>query len=647
MRPSHEDSPARLAHERARAGATHPVGRHVPFTAEEREGTPAALFERRVDEAPSALAVVAEGERWTYAELDARANGIARALTGAAPGPAVGLLIGNSPVMIAAVLGALKAGRTFVPVDPDRAPPDRVAFIFDDAGVETVVTTPQHLEPFTLALAGRSVIDATAAAPAPERPRASVSRSDLAWIIYTSGSTGRPKGVAQSHGNVVHFITTEADAYRICAEDRCGLAFSSSVNFWYRETLSALAKGASVFPIDVHARGFAALGEALATDGVTLLTIVPSLFRQFVPTMEAPPQHLRVLKLGGEPVLRTDVDLYRGFFPRGCVLINRFGSTETAPVRYHFLDHDSVVTDTHAPIGYPVPGSDLLILDADGRELPPDQSGEIVVRSPWLAVCYWNLPDVTEATFRPDPEDPTRRLYFTGDVGLAREDGCIVHLGRKDQQVQVRGYRVELAEIEIRLRELDDVADAAASTVTDPQGNTQLVGYVVAPGPAPTVAELRDRLSAALPDYMVPTHWVFLEELPRAPNGKVHRKALPAPEHVAQAEAIAPAASDEPATPMELMIARYWRKVLPHVERFGTRDRFFDLGGESLGAMQTLTWIERETGVRVEPMEMGRQTLGQLAAYYERHARRGTERTGNGGFVRALLRRLFAKGEPE
>jgi acyl carrier protein len=401
-------------------------------------------------------------------------------------------------------------------------------------------------------------------------------------------------------------------------------------------------KGASAYPVNMQVQGFAGLAKTLIEHKITIFALVPSLFRQFAVTVSAPLPHLRVIKLVGEPTLRTDVDLYKRFFPRECVLINRFGTTETAPVRYYFMDHESDVTDAHAPIGYPVPGSDLVILDSHGVEVSPGDVGEIVIRSRHLATGYWNKPEITHVTFKPDPQDPSQRIYMTGDMGLMRPDGCVVHLGRKDQQVQIRGYRVELAEIEITIRELEEVADGAVAALDDGGGETYLVGYVVPNGPIPPVSLLRDQLSGKLPSYMIPGRWVFLDDFPRGPNGKLHRKALPAPEAI---RAELPDSFVEPATPMEQLVAEKWKRVLKDVDRIGVYDRFFDLGGESLGAMRVIDWLETETGVQLSPIDMGRQTLGQLASFYQSHQTRAPRQSSEGstGLLEMIARRIFRR----
>lgn len=644
MSGSTQTSTARQANDRVQARAVHPAGTYVGFAADELGDSPAELVERQARHSPDALAVVDDRGRWTYSDLNAWANCIAGSmLTESSDEDArVGLMIENSPTMVASVLAALKAGRTFVPVDPVTTPIERIRYILQDSGANLVLTTEPHLALAKRAGDGLEVLDVGALerSPGPENPDQSPGADDIAWIIYTSGSTGQPKGVTQTYSNVVHFLATESASYRICPDDRYAVPFSSSVNMWFRETLSALVKGASTYPVNMHVKGFLGLAKCLTDNEITIFGLVPSLFRQFAVTMSGPLPHLRVIKLVGEPTLRTDVDLFKRFFPRECVLINRFGTTETAPVRYYFMDHESTVTDTHAPIGYPVPGSDLLLVDSHGVEVAPGEVGEIVIRSRHLATGYWNKPEITRVTFKSDPQDASQRLYMTGDMGLMRPDGCVVHLGRKDQQIQIRGYRVELAEIEIALREVTEVADGAVTALEDDGGETDLVGYVVPNGPIPDVSLLHAQLSDKLPSYMIPGRWVFLDEFPRGPNGKLLRKALPAPE-AAPAE---PAESFVgPATPMEQLVAKRWKEVLTDVDRIGVHDRFLDLGGQSLGAMRVIASLEAETGAQLSPIDMGRQTLQQIASFYESHQTRAPRHSSEAstGLLRAITRRIF------
>ena len=644
---------AQADHERSRERARNGFESFVPFTDEERASDCVShLFELQVARSPDATALSTPRGSTTYAQLNAQADRIASHIAARSTqgGMRVGLMMDNGEAMIASVLGALKANVPFVPIDPTSAPTARAAFVLDDSEVSVVLTTPTHLSYARDAAGERTIIDVDGLADTSSDEALPIPvdapHDDVAWIIYTSGSTGEPKGVVQTRRNVVHFVTTEADAYGISSDDRVAVAFSSSVNFWYRETLSALVKGATIHPVKLSEVGFGGLERALVDNRITLVTLVPSLFRQFAPGLSSPLPDLRLLKVGGEPVLRSDFELYRKKLDHGCVFLNRFGTTETAPVRYHFLDHHSQVFDTFVPIGYPVPGSDIAIMDPEGVEVSAGETGEIVVRSRYLALNYWHRPEITAATFRPAQDDPSERLYFTGDVGRKRPDGCVVHLGRKDNQVQVHGYRIELAEIEMRLRDHADVVDAAAAALSDEAGDTRLIGYVVAGRDTPAVAALRTHLAESLPPYMVPHHWVFLQELPRAPNGKIYRKALPIPTGLDSDDP----SSDfvPPASTMEILIATHWRRALRDAERIGVHDNFFDLGGESLGAMQAIVAIEAETGIEISPLDMGRQTLGQIARSCEERQRRvSVPSRGPRSWIRRLLSRLASHKAPQ
>jgi len=433
---------SRADHDRSRERARRRFDSFIPFSDQERATDSVShLFELQVARSPHAAALSTARGSTTYAQLGAQVNLVATTITAhsAQARKRIGIVMDNGEAMIASVLGALKANVPFVPIDPTGAPTARAAYVLDDAEVGLVLTSRPHLSYARDAAGSRPIVDVEGLKDATFEEelitRNDTPVGDVAWIIYTSGSTGEPKGVVQTRRNVVHFVTTEADAYGICPDDRMAVAFSSSVNFWYRETLSALVKGATIFPVKLNEVGFSGLERTLVDNRITLVTLVPSLFRQFAPTLSSALPDLRLLKVGGEPVLRSDFELYREKLGKECVFLNRFGTTETAPVRYHFLDHDSQVSETYVPIGYPVSGSDITIMDVDGAEVPNGETGEIVVRSRYLALSYWQRPEITAAAFRPATERPSERHYFTGDVGMKRPDECVVHLGRKDNQV--------------------------------------------------------------------------------------------------------------------------------------------------------------------------------------------------------------------
>jgi acyl carrier protein len=288
---------------------------------------------------------------------------------------------------------------------------------------------------------------------------------------------------------------------------------------------------------------------------------------------------LRLLYCGAEALYKHDVDLYRQHFAPHCILVNSLGATEMKIFRQYFIDHATPMDAGSVPVGYAVQDNEVYIVDDQNTPLGPGEIGEIVVKSRYMAAGYWRQPALTQARFRPDPEGSTARLYYTGDLGLLHADGCLVHLGRRDFQVKIRGHRVEIGEVEAALLVL--------ATQTVPKA-PQLIGYVVAQTlPAPSVSQLRRALARTLPAYMIPSAFVLLDGLPRLPIGKVDRTALPTP---AAGRPNLDIPYVAPRTPIEAQLSRIWGEVL-HLELIGIADPFVDLGGDSLLATQLLTRI--------------------------------------------------------
>ena len=306
---------------------------------------------------------------------------------------------------------------------------------------------------------------------------------------------------------------------------------------------------------------------------------------------------LRHIRLGGEPATRRDLDLFRRQFLPGCVFSNAYATTEAGLIRVCLFDHHTPVASHVLPVGYPVPDTEVLLVDGSGQPAQPGEIGEIVVRSAYLAAGYWRRPDLTAAAFLPDPEGGQRRLYRTGDLGRLARDGCLEHLGRRDFQVKVRGYRVELAELEAALLQAPDVKAAAVAAHDDGLGGNRLVGYVVPASEArPTTSALRAFLKERLPDHMVPSAYVVLDRLPTTGAGKLDRGALRPPAEDSEA---APS-GEEPRTHLEAQLAGIWAEMLKR-PRIGFQEDFFDLGGDSLLATQMLHRVEQDCGCRVDP----------------------------------------------
>jgi len=309
------------------------------------------------------------------------------------------------------------------------------------------------------------------------------------------------------------------------------LLYSCSVNGSIRGIFGALLNGAALYPLDIKEQGVSGLADLLIHEEITFYHSVPSVFRHFVGSLSGTEnfRKLRLIRFGGERVLAQDVESYRKHFSDECLLYTGMGATETGHVRHYLIDKSTAITGSVVPTGYAVEGKEVLLLDDDGREVPAGHAGEIVVRSRYLALGYWGHPELTQRSFQSDPGGGPDRIFRTGDLGRLHPDGCLEHLGRKDFQVKVRGYRIEVAEVETTLLGLPGVREVVVVARDWMPGENRLVAYLVGhPALAPTAAELRVLLQDRLPTYMVPAVFMWLDALPLLPNGKLDRRALEA-----------------------------------------------------------------------------------------------------------------------
>ena len=594
-----------------------------PFPAAAVEQSLTARFEAQARRFPGRVALASPRMTLTYAELDARANRIARGIRdrcGEGEG-GVALLFDHDAVVISAMLGALKAGTYYVALDP-AYPRPRLEQTLRDSEVGLVLTDGRNLA-LARALAGPlQVVDVEALDGSDQAlPSRSGPGDDFALLLYTSGSTGAPKGIVQSHRNVLHDTMHYTNRGRLTHEDRFLLISSVSFAASLRTIYTALLNGASLHPFDVNTEGFPRLAQWMREQAITIYRSVPTVFRYFVSTLTGDDQFpaLRLLYLGGEPVSRTDVELYRRHFGRGCVLVNRLGSTETLTYRSSFIDHDTPIPEGPVPVGYAVPGKEVLIVDADGRPVPPGEAGEIVVRSRYLSPGFWRQPERTRAAFAVDPADPDVRRYRTGDLGRLDADGCLFHLGRIDFEVKIRGHRVETPGVETALRAVDGVREAVV--VAQRRGQHDgLVAYIVPTSPpGPDVSTLRRVLAEQLPDYMVPATYVALDALPLLPSGKVDRRALPEPSTGRPELAVSFVA---PRNELEAALAAIWSEVLG-LDAIGVHDEFLDLGGDSLSAGRIIARVtDQFEATRFDLLLWEASTVALMAAVLTRDARR-------------------------
>jgi amino acid adenylation domain-containing protein len=561
-------------------------------------------FEQQVRKYPQRPAVKTARHGLTYEALNRSANLLARAvLSQCGQGaPPVAFLLEHGAPQLVAMFGILKAGKIYAALDASLFPPAQLAAMLNDLQAGALVTDNANLAlAREVSRGARPLVnlDALDAGLADTDVGLSLAPDSPALILFTSGSTGQLKGVLHSHRNVLHYTRMPTNGMHIAAADRLALLSSCSFAGSLSSIFPALLNGAALFPFDLQGSGLVSLAHWLREQEITIYSSVTSVFRRLVGTLtgaESFPS-LRIISLGGEPVTRKDAELYRKHFGPHCLLATGLAATEIMTVAGHLLDRETPVSGLRVPLGYAVPESAVLLLADDGSEVGPNEVGEIAVRSRYLALGYWRDPELTRAAFRPDPETGVR-TYRMGDMGLLRADGCLEYRGRKDLQVKVRGYRVDVAEIETALLEVEGVKEAVVVGREDGAGGRRLVAYVVpTTRPAPSVRALRTALWASLPAYMVPSAFVFLDALPITPTGKVHRQALPEPDSSRPA---LDSAYEAPRDFLELALTELWEDYL-HVRPVGIRDNFFELGGDSLLAVGMLTEVERLCGRKPPP----------------------------------------------
>ncbi len=549
------------------------------------------LFEAQVERTPERIALLHEGRSVTYRDLDRRANQVARYLTsrGVGAGTMVGLCMERSPDLIVGIVGILKAGGAYVPID-SAYPKERIVYLLQDSRAALVLTQARFQEGLTelgavvLSLDGERETIEEHSGTTPSIP---FTAAGAAYMIYTSGSTGKPKGVPVSHRNAVHSTRARLGYYDgavSCFLLLSSVAFDSSVAgiFWTLSgggTLCLPGEGVQKAPVE--------LGVLIEREQVTHVLCLPSLYSSLLG--EVPVHQLRSLRtviVAGESCHRDLVARHHAHLP-GTQLCNEYGPTE-GTVWSSVYQCRQPEGNTTVPIGRPIAGVSIYLLDHGLRPVPIGIPGELCIAGAGLASGYHNRPALTAQKFIPDPFGSAAgsRLYRTGDLARYRPDGNIEFIGRRDQQVKLRGYRIELGEIEARLLEHPEIEEAVVLLRESRAGETQLVAYLVSKQAALKAPVVKEYLKASLPEYMVPPTIVFLGALPLSPNGKVDRNALPAPD----AGTALLERYEAPRTTTEELLAGIWGDVL-QVPRVGAGDNFFDLGGHSLLATQVMARV--------------------------------------------------------
>ncbi|WP_368669340.1 amino acid adenylation domain-containing protein, partial [Mycetohabitans sp. B8] len=556
------------------------------------------LFEAQVERTPDATALVYEGQTLSYAELNARANRLAHQLIelGVKPDTRVALYARRDPQMLVGILATLKAGGAYVPLDPTY-PPERLAYMVTDSMPTVLLSigTP-HAAVMQSLKAGVPVLDLQAdvaqwahqSADNPNADELSLDAQNLAYVIYTSGSTGRPKGVMVQHQAVVNLVTAIARELGMTAQDRmlqfAPLSFDTSVE----EILTPLTRGAAVvLRTDAWLAGAEQFWSLCDAHHVSVVDLPVQFWTQLAQEAAPVANSVRAILIGGDALSATARDAWfarDGHRPR---LLNVYGPTETTVTAtvHEVTDHES----SWRTIGRPIDNTRLYILDTHSQPVPLGAVGELYIGGAGVARGYLNRPELTAERFVRDPfaNEPNARMYKTGDLVRYLPDGKLEFLGRNDHQVKIRGFRIELGEIEAYLAQHAQVHEAVVLATGEGQ-NKRLVAYVVAQADDQLANTLRMHMAAGLPEYMVPSAFVRLDAFPLTPNGKLDRRALPAP----SAEAFAHQAYEAPQGELETTLAAIWSELLG-VEKISRHDSFFALGGHSLLAVQLIERLRR------------------------------------------------------
>jgi amino acid adenylation domain-containing protein len=565
---------------------------------------------------PDAIAVVCDAERLSYRELNARANQVAHRLqqAGVTRETMVGIYMERGVRTIVGILGILKAGGVYVPIDL-AYPKDRVAFILENSGAKALVTdgeTREAVAEFKGAVVRLDDNYSDVANESDENLSVELEGKNAAYVIYTSGSTGRPKGVIVTHNNVVRLFTATEHWYHFSDRDVWTVFHSFAFDFSVWEIWGALFYGGTTVVVPYRvSRSPELFYDLLAREGVTVLNQTPSAFRQLIwAEKNAPKRHqlkLRYVIFGGEALeLQSLRPWYESHPDNAPLLVNMYGITETTVhVTYRAIRLADVEANLGSAIGEPIPDLTIHLLDEEQKPVAVGVPGEIYVGGEGVARGYLNRPELNAERFILKGDE---RLYRSGDLARRLENGDLEYLGRIDHQVKIHGFRIELGEIESVLNSHPALKESAV-IADDSTGEKRLVAYVVPRDRQPVINELREFAGRRLPAYMVPAKFIFLEQMPLTVNGKVDRKALPAPDTARpqlQTEFVAPRSEKEK------ILTEIWQDVL-RVDQIGVRDNFFELGGDSIRSIQVLARAQ-EKGVGFSLQRLFRQpTIEALA----------------------------------
>jgi amino acid adenylation domain-containing protein len=570
----------------------------------------AGIFEQQVANFPDKTAIITSDSCLSYDQLNQRANRLGHFLlkqipaneNDHSPQPII-LLLRQGIDYLVALIAALKAGKTVIPVDPND-PESRTKYVLEHSKAKAIISYADFkstYETLTESEARFIEIESWLSEDSDESGcdgnlNLKIEPQSLAYILYTSGSTGHPKGVMQSNINAYHNALLHRYAFSITNGDVQSLLYGTSVYGGTRDIFNALLNGAALAFYPLKQVGFSGLGNWIQHSDITILCCVATVFRQFIGSNAIDDTELkkvRIVKLGGEATYKSEIDGFQAHFPPDCLLHCGLGSTETGLVRQQFITTHTTPDYDPVPLGFAVGHKEVLLLGEDGKPVAQGDVGEIVIRSPYITHGYWRQKELTDAAFSIDTDGITR-IYRSGDLGMFDETRCLHHRGRKDHQVKVRGYRVELPEIEKTLRNHDRVKEAAVIAKPDEKIGAEIICYIVPhieaeSGKGPLEAnDLRDFLLSKLPSYMLPKRYVFIDRMPQTTNGKIDRKALPQPP---EKEPATKATPRRPRSELESFCVEIWKSKLG-IKDLGIDDDFSELGGDSLSAVELISQLE-------------------------------------------------------
>ncbi|USP97309.1 non-ribosomal peptide synthase/polyketide synthase [Bacillus vallismortis] len=576
-------------------------------------------FEEQAHRTPDHTAVVFEGNQLSSGELNRRANQLARTLQakGVQSDQLVGIMTERSLEMIVGILGVLKAGGAYLPIDPD-SPPERIRYIFSDSGISVLLYRGKLQDNICFSGTCIDLMEESAYHEKDSGLALSYQSSQLAYAIYTSGTTGKPKGTLIEHRQVIHLIEGLSRQVYSAYDAELNVAmlapyyFDASVQQMYASLL--LGHTLFIVPKDVVSDG-AALCRYYRQHCIDITDGTPAHLKLLIAAGDLQGVPLQHLLIGGEALSKTTVNkLMQAFGEHGAApaITNVYGPTETC-VDASFFNIECASdawtrSQNYVPIGKPLGSNRMYILDSKKRLQPAGVQGELYIAGDGVGRGYLNLPELTDEKFSTDPFVPTDRMYRTGDLARLMPDGNIEFIGRIDHQVKIHGFRIELGEIESVMLNIPDIQEAAAIALKDADGDYFLCGYYTADNPI-QISELRESMARHLSGYMIPAHFVQLDKMPLTPNGKLNRQLLPAPvknrdkgiEYVL------------PQTPAEIQLTAIWQDVLG-LEQVGIRDHFFDIGGHSLRATALIAKIQKQMHVQIPLRDVFRfPTIEQLA----------------------------------